>query len=187
MSSPPPSPPISPLTYNASEDDALFSSWSIADDHNSNNSNKNNDTLSNRQRIISQELDLAISELATPKAGHRNDGKTPKTSNKMSDSVNGVLAGQRNHREVPLDEEEGSRRFRIRPSDESVASLTSVWKRLYKMRAGGDSSRATDVDVGGDNEVKRNDTPGTSEEEDEASLRELEENDAFALEVGLML
>ena len=137
------------------------------------------------ESVISQELDLAISELATPKAGHRNDGKTPKASNKMSDSVNGVLAGQRN-REVPLDEE-GSWRFRIRPSDESVASLTSVWKRLYKMRAGGDSSRATDVDVGGDNEVKRNDTPGTSEEEDEASLRELEENDAFALEVGLML
>jgi hypothetical protein len=186
MSSPPPSPPISPLTYNASEDDALFSSWSIADDiHNNSNSN-NNDTLSNRHRIISQELDLAISELATPKAGHRNDGKTPKTSNKMSDSVNGVLAGQRNHREVPLDEEEGSRRFRIRPSDESVASLTSVWKRLYKMRAGGDD-KATDVAGGGDNEVKRNDTPGTSEEEDEASLRELEENDAFALEVGLML
>lgn len=136
------------------------------------------------ESVISQELDLAMSELATPKAGHRSDGKTPKTSNKMSDSVNGVLAGQRNG-EVPLDEE-GSWRFRIRPSDESVASLTSVWKRLYKMRAGDNGSKATDV-AGGDNEVKRNDTPGTSEEEDEASLRELEENDAFALEVGLML
>ena len=73
----------------------------------------------------------------------------------------------------------------------SPSSFKSVWRKLYRARK--KSHRHDDNDKNeknnsnnGMDEVKRNDTPGTSSE-DEESLRELEENDAFALEVGLML
>ena len=122
------SPPISPLTYNASEDDTLMYAWShnsgvmaeedsqsdcngspvnCGDDSGHNNNKDNNKQSDNKHkskhhRIISEELDYITELDPTPRAGNathhrKDDGKTPRASNKMSDSsVTGVLAGQRN-------------------------------------------------------------------------------------------
>lgn len=182
----PPSPPISPLTYNASEEEPANGSG----DHQS----------------IAEELYIISTLESTPKAGAANrwkDAATPRIGNghkaknksssssdrkktaeskraKMSvSSTNGILAGQRNDTTRPIVDRNPF------PSDGSVstmASLTSVWRRLYLKRKFGNDE---DNDKGNDD--KKDATPQTSREEDEASLRELEENDAFALEVGLML
>lgn len=108
------------------------------------------------------------------------DTKTPKASNKkMSDvSVQGVLAGERNIVDTMRGDEDDTTVSRL--SLTSVSTFTSVWRRLYRRNNANDDVEHT--------QVKRNETAGTSgDEEDMRSLRELEENDAFALEVGLML
>ena len=140
------SPPISPLTYNASEEDT---SWSV----------EACDTIEQIDTAEQQHIQQ-LNHLPTPKIGNRSSYNKP---TKMSDdSVTGVLAGARNNDEVSV--VSGTERL-----------AASVWRRLSGVRGRS----------GGNEEVKPNITQGTSE--DEESLRELEENDAFALEVGLML
>lgn len=94
-------------------------------------------------------------------------------------SVQGVLAGERNCIDTKRSDEDDTTVSRL--SLTSVSTFTSVWRRLY-----GRTNASNDVEH--DVQVKRNETACTSgDEEDMKSLRELEENDAFALEVGLML
>jgi hypothetical protein len=197
--SPSQSPPISPLTYNASEDDGIYTcdspvSLDEKDAHNKNISS------SNRHQVVSQELSYIQDMTVTPKAGskrHQSEAPTPKVDNikkkpnhtykKMhnSSSSEGVLTGERNTRadNRPVYDDASKSRV-LRSSDASVTSSTSVWHYLYRQRPAADKYGNEKVV----DEVKQNDTPGTSTEEDEdASLRELEENDAFAMEVGLML
>ena len=97
----------------------------------------------------------------------------------MSDvSVQGVLAGERNIVDTTRGDEDDTTVSRL--SLTSASTFTSVWRRLYRRNNANDDVEHT--------QVKRNETAGTSgDEEDMRSLRELEENDAFALEVGLML
>lgn len=228
----PASPPISPLTYNASEEEPFADSDGRIAARDSDAIAAHNDPQS-----VSEELYIFALE-NTPKAGTANRWKeaaTPKIGNgrrqtdkqtarsssdtakdkttpknkssrkakaKMSDSsTNGILAGQRNEQTEAVSNnfnpqfQQSKHQF---PSDGSVstmASLTSVWRRLYLRRQFGDNANHGNENKnhnrGGSkngNKDKKDTTPQTSrEEEDEASLRELEENDAFALEVGLML
>ena len=118
--------------------------------------------------------------------------------------VGGMLADERGagtndedcrtHQSKDAEEDESAAsensRFSIRRmhvgSNGSVTSFSKVWRRLYK------SSDGNHRDHGhhGPDQVKRNYTSGTSNEDggsDDVSLRERGENDLFALEVGLML
>ena len=194
------SPPISPLTYNASTDEDTLYAWS----NNLTQSIEESNQQLPRQRIDSEDLHHIICTEKTPKAGvasshHRQhsitapspsnnnnhlsslDTKTPKASNKTMStvSVQGVLAGERNCIDTKRSDEDDTTVSRL--SLTSVSTFTSVWRRLY-----GRTNASNDVEH--DVQVKRNETACTSgDEEDMKSLRELEENDAFALEVGLML
>jgi hypothetical protein len=212
----PASPPLSPLTYDLSNEDLSAYQWSYENIGGGNSDGESviNQTATQHERIVGQELGHIVSALeATPKAGVASDRRRLQNRShnaNMNDasSVHGVLAGERNagtkdgpvtaivtaqqSRDADDDQSAASKtsRFSIRRkhlgSNGSVASFSTVWRRMYK--AYDDSNRNGRHDDA--DQVKRNDTSGTSHEEgvsDDASLRERGENDLFALEVGLML
>ncbi|KAL3794372.1 hypothetical protein HJC23_012909 [Cyclotella cryptica] len=191
-----PSPPISPLTYDPSNEDLSAYQWSYEHIGHSDSDTINNKATTKHERIVSEELGYIVSALeATPKAGVASDRRrlqNQSNNSNMNDtcSVRDVMAGERNgetNQNTDADDDESAAsktsRFSIRRkrvgSNGSVASFSTVWRRIYK---------SYDVNDGAD-QVKRNDTSGTSHEDggsDDASLRERGENDLFALEVGLM-